>query len=342
MKRLLSAVMIVGLLAACSKDTPKSPYAKESEQYKFFSVVSDSLKIAALNPDKPQLLVSTKSFKIYSYDIMPGIYVRFSRYRGNLGRISPEQLKNTIIQGAQSEAEKRLLLAEAQSKGIVVADSVVNEELEMIYSRRGGKENFQKYIEQNGFTLDFVEKDIRAQLTIQKYLDEVLEPTIEVTDADLQEAYKQDKTATVRHILFLTQGKSEDEKAEIRKKAEEVLKRARANEDFAELAKEFSEDPGSKQRGGMYESFPRGRMVKPFEDAAFDLPIGSISDLVETTYGYHIIKVESREKETLPFEEVKDQLTRNIERTKRRDVYNKLIEDLKKNSEYKEYFEGLS
>ncbi|MDZ7371176.1 MAG: peptidylprolyl isomerase [candidate division KSB1 bacterium] len=336
MKRYFLLLVAAALLTAgCSKNVPKAPYAKGTEPYKFFRTLSDSLKITQLNPDKPVLLVTTKQFKIYSYDILPSIYARFNRYRNNIGRLPVEQFKNSIKEAAEGEAEKRLLLEEAKNKGIAASDSVVNEELEQIYSRRGGKENFQKFIEQQGLTIEYVEQDVRNQLTIQKFLEEVLEPQVQVTDADLQEAYSQDKLATVRHILFLTQGKNEAEKAEIKAKAEQVLARARSGEDFAALAKEFSEDPGSKDKGGIYERFPRGRMVKPFEDAAFNLPIGSISDLVETPYGYHIIKVESREKETLPLEEVRDQLTRTVERTKRRDIYNQFIEDLKKKAEFK-------
>ena len=79
-----------------------------------------------------------------------------------------------------------------------------------------------------------------------------------------------------------------------RSKAEEVLRRVRAGEDFAALAKEFSADPGSKEKGGDLGFFGRGRMVKPFEDAAFSLQPGQVSDIVETDYGFHIIKVEER------------------------------------------------
>jgi hypothetical protein len=79
-----------------------------------------------------------------------------------------------------------------------------------------------------------------------------------------------------------------------RSKAEDVLKRARGGEDFAALAKEFSTDPGSKNEGGELGWFGRGQMVKPFEDAAFALQAGQISDVVESDFGFHIIQVEER------------------------------------------------
>src|ERR1043165_5684184 len=82
-----------------------------------------------------------------------------------------------------------------------------------------------------------------------------------------------------------------------RQKAEDLLKRVRAGEDFAALAKEFSEDPGSRAQGGDLGWFSRGEMVKEFEDAAFALKEGEVSDVVELPFGYHIIKVEEHRRQ---------------------------------------------
>ena len=88
--------------------------------------------------------------------------------------------------------------------------------------------------------------------------------------------------------------------AKARRQAEEILKRARAGEDFVKLAKEYTTEPGGKKRGGDLGWFGRGQMVKPFEEAAFALQPGHISDVVETDFGYHIIKVEERGMKTGP------------------------------------------
>jgi hypothetical protein len=140
-----------------------------------------------------------------------------------------------------------------------------------------------------------------------------------VTDADVEQYYKDHPTdfdeVRVRHILISTQPKEEAEdesdaknskdkkpadkpkaltKDEARQKAQSLLDRARKGEDFAKLAKENSDDPGSKDKGGEYDFFGRGKMVPEFDQAAFALQPGEISDLVETQFGFHIIKLEER------------------------------------------------
>ena len=106
----------------------------------------------------------------------------------------------------------------------------------------------------------------------------------------------------------------QNNKEEVRKKAEGILAEVKGGKDFGKLAQQYSEDPGSKDRGGLYENFERGQMVKPFEDASFNLPIGSISDLVETQYGYHIIKVISRQKGDESLDQVRPKLLEEMKR----------------------------
>jgi len=108
------------------------------------------------------------------------------------------------------------------------------------------------------------------------------------------DSYKQPDRAHVAHILFKTVGKTDAESEEIRKKAEDVLKKAKSGANFGDLAKQYSEDT-SKDKGGDLDWIVRGQTVPEFEQAAFTLPIGSVSDLVKTQYGFHIIKVLDRQ-----------------------------------------------
>lgn len=160
----------------------------------------------------------------------------------------------------------------------------------------------------------------RAQVLAGAYLSELQKNADKlVSDAEVEQYYNDHPTdfdeVHVRHILISTQPKEEAEpeadakdakdkkpaekpktltKDEARKKAQELLDRVHKGEDFAKLAKENSDDAGSKDKGGEYDFFGRGKMVAEFDKAAFALKPGEVSDLVETPFGFHIIKLEER------------------------------------------------
>ncbi len=125
--------------------------------------------------------------------------------------------------------------------------------------------------------------------------------------------YKVENRAHVEHILFKTIGKTDAEIAEIHQKAEDVLKQAKHGVNFEDLAKKYSEDDGTKPKGGDLGWIVDGQTVPEFQQAAFSVPKGSISDLVKTQYGFHIIKVLDRETaHTKTFEEVRDSILQPV------------------------------
>ena len=128
--------------------------------------------------------------------------------------------------------------------------------------------------------------------------------------------YKVEDRAHVAHILFKTVGKTDAEVAEIKKKADDVLSKAKHGEKFADLAKQYSEDT-TKDKGGDLDWIVRGQTVPEFEAAAFSLPKGSISDLVKTQYGFHIIQVIDRQMaRTQTFDEVKASIQAKLQQDK--------------------------
>ncbi len=132
------------------------------------------------------------------------------------------------------------------------------------------------------------------------------------------------------HILvsFMNQDGDVDSAA-ARAKIEEVAAKLKQGEDFAELAKEYSDDTGTKERGGDLGFFERRMMVQPFDEAAFNLEVGEISDIVETQFGYHIIKLLGR-GELQSFEQEKDNLKTILKRLRYQDIYNDYVNQLKK------------
>ena len=175
-----------------------------------------------------------------------------------------------------------------------------------------------------------------------------------VADADVEQYFKDHPSdfdeVRVRHILVSTQPKAEPEdegdskdakdkktpekpkaitKEEARKKSEGLLERARKGEDFAKLASENSDDPGSKDKGGEYDFFGHGKMVPEFEKAAFALKPGEISDLVETQFGFHIIKLEERRSASSPDadQKVRQQIVEKLKQDKIEDRINQITRE---------------
>ncbi|MDH4317910.1 MAG: SurA N-terminal domain-containing protein [Desulfobulbaceae bacterium] len=161
-------------------------------------------------------------------------------------------------------------------------------------------------------------KQVRLKYLVFNFVE--YQKDIHPTEAEIAARYERDKDRYItaeqrhaRHILFRVE---EDALPEIREaqknKAVEVLAQAKGGKDFSELAKEYSED-SSNVKGGDLGFFSRGRMVKPFEDAAFSLHEGELSDIVESPFGYHIIKLEAIQPEVVrPLESVKDAISTAI------------------------------
>ncbi len=143
---------------------------------------------------------------------------------------------------------------------------------------------------------------------------------VDISDDEIQEYYddhldefQKPKTVEARHILIeVDQDADADKVAEAKKRAEDILQKARAGQDFAELAKQYSEGP-SKDKGGYLGTFKREAMVKPFTDKAFSMKAGEISDPVRTRFGWHLIKVEKvNEATTTPLIDARDDIRKKL------------------------------
>ena len=159
-------------------------------------------------------------------------------------------------------------------------------------------------VEKLKFQMADMEEFITHGLLVQKVAEKIggdYIPTEAEVNAQMEQVKAKYETATVKHVLIMNKDASgqalpADKVKEKKALAEKILKEALAGKDMATLAKTYSEDPGSKDKGGEY-TFPKGQMVPEFEDAAFTGEVGKVyPKLVETSYGYHIMKIEKREK----------------------------------------------
>ena len=175
--------------------------------------------------------------------------------------------------------------------------------------------------------VSYAPEDFEAEASVSE--DEVLD----FYNAHKGDRFTEEKQVQARHILFsLADGVSDERKADTRSTAQRILERARGGEDFAVLAEEYSQDTGTASNGGDLGLFGRGRMVKPFEEAAFDMEVGQVSDLVETTFGFHIIKVEAIQPERIkPLEEVADTVTEELLERRSRSIAEQRAREDRKN-----------
>jgi foldase protein PrsA len=188
----------------------------------------------------------------------------------------------------------------AKENKISISDGQINDEIAKVKAQFSSEAEFQSALVQYKLTLDSYKEQMRLRLILAR----LGEPK-PATEAELtayfnenKAKYDQDEEVNVSHILL----KTEDE-------AKAVLAELAKGADFAKLAKEKSEDPGSKDNGGEIGFAAKGQLVKEFEDAAFKLKPGEISGIVKTQYGYHIIKgIEHRMPKSAVYSDVKKQV----------------------------------
>ena len=195
----------------------------------------------------------------------------------------------------------QLLLQKATDADRALGKVDADLQYDKLLKRFGSAEAFERQLKAVGMTVEDLRAKAAQEATAKATLKREL--NIVVSDEDAKDFYaknpadfEQPELAHVRHILLMTIDPathtplSTNTVAAKKKQAEDLLKRAKAGEDFAALAKQFSEDPGSKENGGELPEFPRGQMVPEFEAAAFALAKDQVSDIVTSQFGFHIIK----------------------------------------------------
>jgi peptidyl-prolyl cis-trans isomerase C len=230
-----------------------------------------------------------------------------------------------------------VLTQETRARKVSVADEEVDNTIKQMRSQFPDEESFKKALDARGMTLDKLKSDTRIDIGINKMVETEVSTAAAPSDAECREFYdknpdkfKQDVSVRASHILFrVDENADAATKKKVMDQAQSVLKEARSGTDFAELAKKHSAD-GSAQQGGDLNFFARGQMVPAFDQAAFALKPGEISDIVTTQFGYHIIKVTDRKPaSTVPFEQVSPRIKEFLTEQGKRKKADGFIQGLK-------------
>jgi len=327
---------------SCKPKTPKDTDADKSS-----TVPADS---------GPDIAVTINGVDILESEIEKHVKSRLEMIAKQSAQMPPsfaeqyaKQLREQFI---EQTIRRNLLDEKVKQANIVITDEQVMSTIQEIAAAQKeplSVEEFKKKLEEYGQSFDNVKEDVRNGLARNQFMEAHWAGKIDVTEEDARKYYdenlkqfEQPEQVRVSHILIkpvLTDPNVdpnvdpyEDKakaRAKAREKAEDLLKQIKDGADFAELAKTHS-NCLSAQSGGDLGFFPRGEMVPAFENVAFELEIGQISEIVEAEYGYHIIKATNHKNaSTTSLEQAKDDIIKQLTQTKQSEIAEEYIESLK-------------
>jgi len=260
-------------------------------------------------------------------------------------QVSDDQLaalKNNIL---DSLIEREVLFQQSQKVGIQVTDQMVDDQLAAIKKRFPNETEYKNALAKMNLSEEEVKVQIKRGLSIRELIDQQITSKVVITDEESKSYYdknpqmfKQPEQIKASHILIKVDAKADEvKKAEARKKIEEVQQKLKDGGDFAALATEYSEGPSATQ-GGDLGYFGRGQMVKPFEEAALALKPNEVSEVVETRFGYHLIKVyDTKPEQTLAYVDVKDKINQRMKQEKVEKEAVQYVDTLKKDAKIEKF-----
>ena len=257
----------------------------------------------------------------------------------------PEQVAEIREKVLDSLINRELLVQDAKAQGVSVEAEALDAQMEQVRGQFPEEAQFKEALSQMGIDEETLRAQMRQRLLIQKLIEERIAKDVTVTDEEAQayyaahpEQFKTGEQIRARHILIKSEPEASDtDKKEARQKLEEVQGKLEKGESFADLAEEYSEGP-SGPKGGDLGYFERGQMVKPFEDAAFALKDDEVSEIVETRFGFHLIKaVDRKAASTTPFAEIKDQIKAQLKKQAVQETVGEHLEALKAKAEIERF-----
>jgi peptidyl-prolyl cis-trans isomerase C len=292
-------------------------------------------------------------------------YIRFRvnvdlrRIGQNLDARQKAKLAETII---EKEIVRELMYQEGQTKNKKVSPEMVEKELQEFKKSYGSEEEFNKTLKARGLTEDELKKGIEVDLIAKNLLDDRVKGKVHITDTqvkkfydDKKESFKRPESFRARHIFIAyvpyevvkesspeeIKEKAAEYRAAAKKKIDEAYKKVKAGGNFEELARQYSEDQGSADKGGDLDFMYKGVFDPMFDKAVAALKIGEISNIVETEFGYHIVQLmETKPSDYAPFEEVKESIQKHLFMAEAQKLVGRYIESLRKKADIIVYYRG--
>ena len=276
---------------------------------------------------------------IQEEEVNRGLLYQQQRMLATTGQvIRPDMMTEARKMVLENLIDRELLYQQSRKKGIVVDDAQVNEQLDRLKQQYPNEQAFKESMAEDQLNEDTVKSRIKMNLAVQKFVDKEFGGNVEVSEAEAKAFYEgnpqyftQPEAIRVSEILIKVDPKAEAaKKQEARKKLEDIQKRVQKGEDFASLAKDFSQSASAAQ-GGDLGVVPRGRMPKAFDDAAFSLKPGEVSGIVETDLGFQLIKVNEKTPEkVVPFKDVEERIRQHLANQKLTQKVNEYLNEVKK------------
>lgn len=239
-------------------------------------------------------------------------------------------------QALDSLVDFELLYQEGQARNLAVSNDEVASEIKKTQKGFPNLKAYQDALASKGLTAQDIEQETRRALVVNRVLHDVVWPGVAAHDDDIQRYYEQhrsefDHPAQIRASYILVRGgKSPADRKAAREKAAALAQRARAGEDFAALARAASEDPATAPYGGDLGYIAQGTMGDAFDQAAFALPPGGFSDVVETPFGFAVVKVVAkRDAGTSSLDEVRDRIAAILKEEGRGKAQEKFVAELR-------------
>jgi peptidyl-prolyl cis-trans isomerase C len=320
--------MFLGIICAIGHPVLLSPGTSQAEEQR----MGETKKVVAKVNGKP----------IYAEQLEPSVESGLRRFRAHgMRRKSPDLVERLQMKALDKAIDQELIYQESRKLTIENLEEEVEQKLRVMKKKYGSGDRFEKHLQARHLTMEALRESLRTRVYIDEYLkgEGITEP--EIAEDRMREFYEanpdnywREETLEVSHILIgVDANATPEEKERARRKVEQIRNEIMDGEDFAEMARKHS-DCNSASGGGSLRYIKRGHMPEEFDRIAFSMEEDAVSQAVETSFGYHIIKVgDKKPGGVVPYEEARDFIRRYLqedESRKRRDAH---VAELRKKAE---------